>query len=379
MHTSARITLLTNFLPPYRIPTFNALAGRVGGFRILLSTSMEGNRYWKPDFGALDVRIQKSVTRERLWKHPNGFTETLYTHYPYDTLFQLGGYQPAVVLSAEFGFRTLTAVIYRMFRRSSRLIIWATLSEYSEQSRGWRRTALRRFLLRFADAVLVNGQSGAKYIASIGYPRKKVFLLPQTTEVSAFARVPVHRFGATAHRILIVGNLVERKNIAGFLSVLGLWCKSHPERKVEVLIAGEGPERETIESAVRDQNLTVRLLGNVPYPDLPQVYEQGGALAFPTLADEWGLVVNEAMAAGLPVLGSLYSQAVEDLVLDGENGWVFRPDQPEEVYMKLDRFFSTEEHDLNCMRSRARETALQFTPESMADGILNAIRFVQNR
>jgi glycosyltransferase involved in cell wall biosynthesis len=379
MHTSARIALLTNFLPPYRIPTFEALAGRVGSFRILLSTSMETNRYWKPDFGALDVRIQKSVTRERIWSHPNGFTETLYTHYPYDTLSQLGDYRPSVVLSGEFGFRTLTAVIYRVLRRRSRLIIWATLSEHSEQSRGWRRKALRRVFLRFADAVLVNGRSGAKYITSIGYSRKRVFLLPQTTEVSAFARVPVCRFGEAAHRILIVGNLVERKNIGGFLSILGLWCKAHPERNVEVFIAGDGPERKQIESNPRGQNLTVRLLGNVPYPDLPRVYEQGGALAFPTLADEWGLVVNEAMAAGLPVLGSLYSQAVEDLVLDGENGWVFHPDQPEEVYMKLDRFFSTSEHDLNCIRSRARETALQFTPERMADGIVNAIRFVQNR
>ena len=52
-----------------------------------------------------------------------------------------------------------------------------------------------------------------------------------------------------------------------------------------------------------------------------------GVLVFPTLADEWGLVVNEALAAGVPVLGSLYSQAVEELVRDGENGWTFRPDR----------------------------------------------------
>jgi glycosyltransferase involved in cell wall biosynthesis len=379
VHTSVRVALLTNFLPPYRIPAFELLAGRAEAFRIFLSTAMEANRYWTPDFGGLDVRIQKSITRKRLWRHPNGFTETLYTHYPYDTLYQLGAYRPSVVLSGEFGFRTLAAVIYRIFRRSSRLIIWATLSEYSEQGRGWARRALRWAFLRFADAVLVNGQSGARYISSLGYPQRRVFLLPQTVEVRDLARVPLFRFGEAAHRILIVGNLVERKNIGGFLRVLGCWCEDHPERNVDVSIAGDGPERKNIESEPRARNLAVRLFGNVSYSDLPRVYEQAGALAFPTLADEWGLVVNEAMAAGLPVLGSLYSQAVEDLVSDGENGWVFHPDQSEEVYMKLDRFFATPDDDLNRMRSRARETAVQLTPESMANGIVNAIQFVQSQ
>ena len=58
---------------------------------------------------------------------------------------------------------------------------------------------------------------------------------------------------------------------------------------------------------------------------MAEVYAKASLFAFPTLADEWGVVVNEAMAAGLPVLGSIYSQAVEELVEDGVSGWVFRP------------------------------------------------------
>ena len=57
---------------------------------------------------------------------------------------------------------------------------------------------------------------------------------------------------------------------------------------------------------------------------MAEVYAKASLFAFPTLADEWGVVVNEAMAAGLPVLGSIYSQAVEELVEDGVSGWVFR-------------------------------------------------------
>src|SRR5258708_7544838 len=161
---SARIALLTNFLPPYRIPAFELLTRRVTAFRIFVSTAMEANRHWKAEFGNLDVRVQRTLTRRRTWRHPAGFSETLYTHFPYDTLWHLAAYRPSVVLSSEFGFRTLNAALYRLFRPSSRLVIWATVSEYSEENRGWRREALRRILLRFADAVLVNGHSGARYV-----------------------------------------------------------------------------------------------------------------------------------------------------------------------------------------------------------------------
>src|SRR5438552_1223415 len=143
-HSSARIALLTNFLPPYRIPAFEVLARCVARFRIFISVSMEANRYWKAEFGNLDVRVQHSVALRRIWRHPGGFSETLYTHFPYDTLWQLAMYRPSVVLSSEFGFRTLNAVLYRLFRPSSRLVIWAMISEYSETRRGWRREALRR-------------------------------------------------------------------------------------------------------------------------------------------------------------------------------------------------------------------------------------------
>src|SRR5436190_875726 len=68
-----------------------------------------------------------------------------------------------------------------------------------------------------------------------------------------------------------------------------------------------------------------------------EFYSQAGILVFPTLADEWGLVVVEAMAAGLPVLGSLHSQAVEDLVTDGLDGWTFRPDDCASLRSALNR------------------------------------------
>src|SRR5206468_6354612 len=131
-----------------------------------------------------------------------------------------------------------------------------------------------------------------------------------------------------------------------------------------------------LEHRPRPPNLVLRFVGNVRYRDLPTWYEQGGILVFPTLADEWGVVVNEALAAGLPVLGSLYSQAVEELVRDGQNGWMFRPDRAEEIWRALDRALSLPEPELHAMRVQARRSVDHLTPALVADRILNAVRFV---
>ena len=70
-------------------------------------------------------------------------------------------------------------------------------------------------------------------------------------------------------------------------------------------VVGTGCLGDSLERYTFPSNVTVRFLGAVPYGNLPNVYAECGLLVFPTLSDEWGMVVNEAMAAGLPVLGSL--------------------------------------------------------------------------
>ena len=80
------------------------------------------------------------------------------------------------------------------------------------------------------------------------------------------------------------------------------------------MIVGSGGLSSKIEQLCAPDNLDITLLGPQPYDQLQKIYQKAGVLVFPTLADEWGIVVNEALFAGLPVLGSIYSQAVEGLI-----------------------------------------------------------------
>ena len=166
-----RVVLLTNFIPPYRLPLLEALATRVLSLTVLVSTRMERNRSWRPETGHLDVRVQRTLSFRRTSWHPAGFSDATYVHVPVDTWRQLRALRPDVVVSAELGFRSLASALYCLGRRRPKLIIWATLSERTEEGRGITRRLLRRWLLRRADGVVVNGASGMRYVRTSALDR----------------------------------------------------------------------------------------------------------------------------------------------------------------------------------------------------------------
>src|SRR6185437_2266890 len=103
-----------------------------------------------------------------------------YLHCPYDTLPQLLRLRPDVLISGELGLRTLQASFYKALNPGCQFVIWATLSEHSEQGRGVLREHLRRLLLKRADAVIVNGASGRRYVRGYGVKDERIFVSPYT-------------------------------------------------------------------------------------------------------------------------------------------------------------------------------------------------------
>jgi glycosyltransferase involved in cell wall biosynthesis len=369
------VILLTNYVPPYRVPLYRALKERLPNLCVLVSTTMDAGRPWAVRWEGVDVLVQRSLAFPSSWRHPSGFEHPITVHIPYDTLWRLLRMQPHVVISGELGARTFQASLYRVFRPRTRLIVWATLSEHTERGWGATRERVRRWIIPRADAVLVNGASGARYVEGLGASQEKVFVAPYTTDMEPFLRSTLQRQPDSNLRLLISGQLLERKGLVPFFRVLSRWAQVHPNRGVEIWLLGDGPLRSILARQSLPPNVDLRFLGSVGYEQLPDYYAQAGILAFPTLADEWGLVVNEALASGMPVLGSVFSQAVEELVKDGETGWTFRPDQPENMYEALDRALTVSPTMLESMRIRARQSIQDLTPDHVADRIMEAVRY----
>lgn len=373
-----RLTLLTNFIPPYKVPLFERLGASFAQFRVLISTEMEPNREWEARWGRIDVVRQKSWMFRQPWKHPKGFEDSVYVHVPYDTLPQLWRSRPDLVISGELGLRTVFARIYRMLNPRSRLVIWATLSESSEQGRGRLRNLLRRWLLRGADGFIVNGQSGERYLRSVAPIRVPVFHVPYACDTRLFEPVAERREApaALASRLVYVGRLIPLKGLGLFLQVVRRWAELHPQRSLEFTLIGDGPLRREIEQEVYPPNLKVVCKGAVPYERVAEAYAEADFSVFPTLADEWGLVVNESLACGLPMLGSLYSQAVEELILDGNNGWHLVPDDLEASYRALDKALSSSQETRQRMSRAARQSVANLTVPQVAERVIAAARSV---
>ncbi|MBV8072951.1 MAG: glycosyltransferase family 4 protein [Acidobacteriaceae bacterium] len=203
---------------------------------------------------------------------------------------------------------------------------------------------------------------------------RKIFKLAYTTDVERFASVPLARQPGHERRLLYVGQLIERKGLTQFVQALARWADTNAAERVEFVLAGEGPLRETLERLPVPENLQISFIGPVAYSDLPKLYGEAGVFAFPTLVDTWGVVVNEAMAAGLPVLGSVHAQAVFEMVRHGYNGWTFHAGDQEETFRALDHALRASPAELDQMREYARQTALSLTPQHVTELIDDAIQ-----
>lgn len=369
----ARVALLTNTISVHTVQVVTELFTKVRELRVFVSSPSGAELRRIRDKG-FDVKVQKSFSVPGRWVHPIGFTARMKIVLPFDTGRQLRKYNPDVVISTECGLRSLQGAAYCHRQPRRPLILWVNQSEHTEAGRGRLRLLTRKWLLNRAALVLVNGQSGERYVERLGCdPAKVTKVHSYTIDINKFKCDRARSPHSQVRRLLYVGQLIERKGILPFVEYLGLFCVKNPEVRVELTIAGAGP----LEKRLRAQKLggqgTIRVLGPIPYGELPVIYANADIFVFPTLADEWGAVVNEAMSSGLPILGSVYSQAVEELVKDGVNGWVFRPNHAGETMAKLSQALFTSTTQLEQMGAMAAERISVVTPDTAADQIVDLI------
>ncbi|MFN3191071.1 MAG: glycosyltransferase family 4 protein [Aureliella sp.] len=369
------VAFFTGYVPPYALPVMTEIAARVERMSVFVSTPMEGNRSWDVEHGGLDVVVQRTMTFLTRWKHRAGFSDRSETHVPWDTLFQLTRMRPDVVVSEELGFRSFFCSIYTTLTRTP-LVLVCNLSEHTEQGRGMLRGLLRKWLSWAAVATTANGTSGLRYLNEAGFRSDSLALFSYAAKPGVFETLELARRPEQIHRLICVSELSERKGIGPFLRCLAVWCQKNPDQQVKMDIVGEGPIRDELEAIEMPVSASVSFVGQKSYRELASLMQASGVLVFPTLADEWGLVVNEALAAGLPVLGSKYSQAVSDLVEDGYNGWSFDPLDESDTFDSLNHMLTSSDQTIESMRQVCRDSVAERSPTWAAEQLVTVIKSV---
>jgi glycosyltransferase involved in cell wall biosynthesis len=140
-------------------------------------------------------------------------------------------------------------------------------------------------------------------------------------------------------------------------------------------LSGAGPQEGELRLKAEQAGLgsLVRFPGFQQYPDLPAWYGLAEALVLASESDQWGLVVNEAMAAGLPVIVSSRCGCAPDLVREGENGLVFDPGGPSSIAEALGAVAQMDAPRRAAMGARSRQLIAAFSPEDFALGLRAAI------
>ena len=187
-------------------------------------------------------------------------------------------------------------------------------------------------LLRQFDACLYVGQKNREYLEHYGVPDSRLFFSPHCVDNEAFASLAstVNReavrtklgIGKGTKAVLFVGKLLERKRPHDLLrAVAALRAQGADACAV---FAGDGPLRRSLEVAACELAVPTFFLGFRNQTELPEAYVLADMLALPSEGSEtWGLVVNEALACGTPVVVSDAVGCAPDLVTEGQTGALY--------------------------------------------------------
>ncbi len=245
------------------------------------------------------------------------------------------------------------------------------------------RTAVKRRITRLYSAALVGGTAQAEYLASLGMPRERIFMGYDVVDNSHFARgaEEVRRDPGKIRRrldlpeqyFLVMNRFIWEKNLPGVLDAYARCLAIGSAPKWKLVIVGNGPVKPQLLRQAADAHLgdNLVLVGFRQYDELPAYYGLASALILASVSETWGLVVNEAMASGLPVLVSERCGCAPDLVKPGVNGFTFDPYDIDALAGHMPKMAGGE-HDLAAMGRASREIISHWTPETFADGLLSA-------
>jgi glycosyltransferase involved in cell wall biosynthesis len=328
-----KVALLINVVAPARIPVYSGLAANFD--LLVLHGGIESNRDSWHDIDKLlgnatvteawgwQIQISKKVAGK--------FFDPKYLHLTPGCIWHLLRFRPDAVVVNEMGFRTLVALSYgTLFGRP--VWVWWGGTLHTERDVGFLRRTMRRAISRWARNWISYGHSSTEYLRSLGIDANQILELQNAADEQRFATEAEPEFRLPSRPVVLhVGQFIARKGIESLLRTASVLQKEG--REFSLLLVGSGRDRLDLEQLAKDLDLrNVHFVAAQPPEKMPAVYRSGDVLIFPTLEDVWGLVANEAILSGIPVLCSKYAGCAQELF---EPESTFDPQNPAEFIAKL--------------------------------------------
>lgn len=372
MEELMKVLILTTVRAPYRIKLFEML-GKKCDLTVCFETKSDSirNEKWY-------LQENQNFSAVKLKKWEKGSSKI---HW--DMLSILKQKRPDIILLYEYSTKTsFVVMIMAKLLRIPYLINCdgAFINDH------WLKSRLKRTMIKNADGLLAGSDSAKEYFMHYGGREAKIYshnftsvcedeILDKVVSVSYKSDLR-RELGLPDKKIAVsVGNFVENK---GFIELLGVWNKM--EQEFYLLIIGSGEQKDKYLDIIQAKNIkNVRILDFMKYEELKKFYMASDLFVLNTKGDVWGLVINESMSCGLPVITTDKCIAGIELVVNGQNGYLVHIGDEEELEEKIKLCF-TNDKKLKTMSENSLKTIRGYTIENITEShIQTFINVLRNR
>jgi glycosyltransferase involved in cell wall biosynthesis len=268
-------------------------------------------------------------------------------------------------------------------------------SSRQDESRTWWKEAIKRRIIRLYSAALVGGRRHVEYVVELGMQRERVFTGYDVVDNDYFGRRTAeirnshlrrgyggqaaseirNLYGLPENYFLASARFIQKKNLPRLIRAYAEYLQKSKTAGAaiwDLVLLGDGPLRETLNSQLATLNLNehVHLPGFKPYDELPVYYALAKAFVHVSTSEQWGLVVNEAIASGLPVVVSNRCGCVPELV--NGNGSIFDPTNEQELTARLLEMGLLSDQERKRLGETSYRIAANFGPERFGEGLERA-------
>jgi len=337
-----RVAVLFQRFGPYHHARLNA-AGRLMSVWGVEACATEDTYAWDKVEGAATftrVTLTDRDTGDRAWRR----------QLHREMWRALDKIQPQVVVVPGWSFADALSALSWCVKNHTPAVVMSESTVWDEPRVAWKEWIKRR-LVRLNSAGLAGGTPHKEYLVQLGLPPEQIFLGYDIVDNEYFQREADRaktdaaslrlKHGLPEKYFLASARFVEKKNLFRLIQAYGRYrALAQKTETWDLVLLGDGPLKAELVKLIAEFGMgtSVHLPGFKQYHELPAYFGLAGAFVHASTTEQWGLVVNEAMASGLPVLVSHRCGCAEDLVQPGENGFQFDPLNADELARLLLKF-----------------------------------------
>jgi len=288
--------------------------------------------------------------------------------------------KPDVIVIAGYAEPAMIGALFWSYLNRKPAVLMSDSKE-DDAPRSWKLESAKKFLLKLFKSALVGGKSHKQYLLKLGMISESIFDGYDVVNIEDFHPIRLQTFDRPleAPFFLSINRFIPKKNLFFLLEAYANYTNIMGSQSWNLVLVGDGELRPQIEQHISILNIkhVVHLPGFLQQEELLPYFAHARCFIHASLQEQWGLVVNEAMASGLPVLVSNRCGCFSDLVIDGINGFGFDPENIQELtHLMLE--VSSGSIDLQAMGQASLKHIQKFSPSYFADNLVRAIEYALN-